>query len=103
MKTKEKAIKQLFGNLDFIQGTMVSLYRRCGKKGCACQKGDGHGPAYYISIKENNKTRMVYIPTVLEKEVRKRMVKHRKVKRLLREISRINIQTLKEAYVRGKR
>ena len=35
-----------------LQGSLVVLYRKCGKKGCRCERGEKHGPAYYLSYKE---------------------------------------------------
>ena len=45
-----------------LQGSIVKLYRRCGREGCRCRKGKKHGPAYYLSTKEKGRTQMLYIP-----------------------------------------
>jgi hypothetical protein len=50
---------------------VVERYLKCRRKGCAiCAKQGGHGPAYYLSIREDGKTRMVYIPKDRLAEVR---------------------------------
>lgn len=54
-----------------LQGSLVSLYRKCGKKGCRCERGKKHGPAYCLSFKEGGVTRMVYIPRARLEEVKK--------------------------------
>ena len=56
-----------------LQGSLVILYRKCGKKGCRCERGEKHGPAYYLSYKEGGGTQMVYIPVSRLGEVKKAM------------------------------
>lgn len=34
---------------------------RCGKDGCRCAKGAGHGPYWYAFWSENGRTRCLYI------------------------------------------
>ena len=47
------------------RGAFVSVKRKCGKPNCRCADGEGH-PAKYLSIKEQGRTRMVYVPSRLE-------------------------------------
>ena len=35
---------------EVLRGTVGQRYVRCGKKGCHCQDGEGHGPVYYLSV-----------------------------------------------------
>ncbi len=100
--TRDELIKQMKNNLGFIQGSMVKIYRSCGKKGCRCQQGYLHGPAHYISYKEKGRTQMVYIPKALAGEVKKSLAQYKKVKELIRQIGQANIRQLKEKHVRGR-
>lgn len=47
-RKREQLYKQLQETGDFRRGTISVLYRKCGKKNCACaQEGHpGHGPLY---------------------------------------------------------
>jgi hypothetical protein len=47
-RKREQLYKQLQETGDFRRGTVSVLYRKCGKKNCACaQEGHpGHGPLY---------------------------------------------------------
>ena len=36
-------------------------YRRCGKSGCTCATGPGHGPSVYHYWPEGGKTRREYV------------------------------------------
>jgi hypothetical protein len=33
-----------------VRGSLIERYLRCGKPGCHCAKGRGHGPKYYLSV-----------------------------------------------------
>ena len=47
-KKREQLYKQLQESGDFRRGTISVVYRKCGKKNCACAKEGhpGHGPRY---------------------------------------------------------
>ncbi len=33
-----------------LRGSLIERYKRCGKPGCKCADGAGHGPKYYLSV-----------------------------------------------------
>lgn len=54
---KEKLLKQrtrVAGKApqwgEILRGTLLRRYIRCGKPGCHCRKGRGHGPFLYLSV-----------------------------------------------------
>ena len=51
-----------------LPGSVIEKYVMCGKEGCKCKKGELHGPFYYLTYKENKKTKMIF----LKKDVSKR-------------------------------
>ncbi|MGQ9638694.1 MAG: DUF6788 family protein [Thermodesulfobacteriota bacterium] len=73
IKQKERLLRDIQGCSGMLQGSLVALYRRCGKKGCRCERGEKHGPAYYLSYKESGVTKMVYVPVLRLEEVRRAM------------------------------
>ena len=42
-------------------GCLVEKYRKCGKPGCKCARGEPHGPSFYISRRVEGKTRYDYV------------------------------------------
>ncbi len=70
----------------WVQGSLVSTSRRCGKKSCACHRGGARHPVLYITGKENGKTVSLYVPRAMEAEVRTWAANYRKLKALLKEI-----------------
>jgi hypothetical protein len=33
-----------------LRGSLIERYLRCGKPGCKCAQGEGHGPKFYLSV-----------------------------------------------------
>ena len=46
---------------DIIKGTVIKHYKKCGSKRCICKEGKLHGPYWYLSYKEENKSNLKYI------------------------------------------
>ena len=84
---KDKLTSKIAALGPWIEGTIVTTTRICGKKNCACQKGDSKHPVMYVTWKENGKTVSLYVPKKLEKEVKKWGENYKKLKALIRKIS----------------
>jgi len=46
-----------------LWGSLVAVYRKCGKPTCHCATGEKHGPVWYLSQHEKGRTRMRFVPT----------------------------------------
>jgi hypothetical protein len=96
---KERAARsrlaQLLHSDELICGSVVSMARKCGKKGCHCEQGEKH-VSLYLSIKMEEERRMVYIPPELEKEVRRRVEVYRESQQLTRVVSEACIHRMLE-------
>ena len=44
-----------------IAGSIYVVYKKCGNKNCRCAKGDLHGPFFYLSRKEEGKTKLTFV------------------------------------------
>jgi hypothetical protein len=84
---------QILASEPFLRGSLVLRYRCCGKPYCRCQRGQKH-PALYLYTRSEGKQIGTYIPKALHDTVRQAVQAGRRVKRLLEEISRHNLQTL---------
>lgn len=91
---KEKILRSIQGCSEMLQGSLVVLYRKCGKKGCRCEQGDKHGPAYYLSYKEGGVTQMVYIPVSRLQEVKEAMEAFSRYWELGVKLSRLNLERM---------
>lgn len=79
----------------WIEGSLVSTSRFCGKKNCACHHGGSKHPVLYVTWKERGKTVSLYIPRKLENDVRRWVQNYRKLKELTREVSDIQKQIVR--------
>ena len=79
----------------WIEGSLVSTSRFCGKKNCACHHGGLKHPVLYVTWKEKGKTVSLYIPRKLENDVRRWVQNYRKLKELIRKVSDIQKQIVR--------
>ncbi|WP_239347796.1 DUF6788 family protein [Frankia sp. CiP3] len=77
-----------------LAGSLVEQHRRCGRPGCSCAGGDGHGPYAYFSPRQIEKGRLRYVPARLVAVVRRYLDRSVEVEALLAEISAINVELL---------
>ena len=91
---KAGLLSQIQGCSGMLQGSLVVLYRKCGRKGCRCERGEKHGPAYYLSYKEGGVTQMVYIPVSRLGEVKKAMEAFSRYWELGVKLSRLNLEQM---------
>ena len=94
-RKRDSLIKKLSETGPFVDGSFVKIKRRCGNKNCRCYvKGQKH-ESYCLMYKVAGVTKAVYVPVDLEDEVRKWNLEHKKLKKLIAEISRTNKEIIK--------
>jgi hypothetical protein len=92
-KRRERLLAQLPDLRKVLRGSLVTRYRRCGRKGCHCaQEGDrGHGPAYYLMITVSaGNTVQIYVPREHKEEVEAWIDNFRQIRETLEAISTLN-------------
>lgn len=92
-KKKEKMIKELKENFDIIIGSLVYLKRKCGT--------DKKYGAYFLSRYDKGRTSLIYIPKDKVKEIRKKTERYKRLKKTIKQISKINTEIFKEARLRA--
>ncbi len=85
-----------------LAATLVEIHRVCGKPGCRCTRGDKH-PAHHLTYTIGGKTQTVYVPVDLTEEVRSWIEEHRRLKRLVREISQLTLALVRSHVQEKKR
>lgn len=79
-----------------LRGSVISQGRRCGKEGCRCARGELHGPYVYLSLgRHQGESRLVYVPSSLADEVRRRVELTVAAEAALGEISALNLELLR--------
>ena len=77
-----------------LWGTLGAVYRRCGRKSCHCASGEKHGPVFYLTRSEEGRTRNIYVPPQLLKEVETGVAAYRRYRELGQEIAEANARRL---------
>ena len=79
-----------------VRGSLIERYLRCGKPGCHCAQGRGHGPKYYLSISHpHRRPELQYIPQAQQPQVQALLNHFQEVRQLLEEICQINRELLR--------
>jgi hypothetical protein len=79
-----------------LRGSLIERYKPCGKPGCKCAKGPGHGPKYYLSISQPGATpAMDYVPLKDHDTVVQYLENFRWVREILDHICAINRELLR--------
>ena len=97
LRQRQKAILRRLPPLKAIlRGSLVERYKRCGKPGCKCAKGPGHGPKYYLTVSfPKRPPEMEYVPEAFQGKVKQYLENYRKAKEILEELSSINRELLR--------
>jgi hypothetical protein len=84
-----------------LQGSVAVIGVTCGNPNCRCARGDKH-QSTILTKKVRGKSKSVYIPADLQTEAKQWAENHRKLKKLIKEISDLSEKILK-AHVPAKR
>jgi hypothetical protein len=96
-KRRQALVKQL-GRLEpfILRGSLIERFKRCGKAGCKCAQGPGHGPKYYLSISQpGTRPQMDYVPTEHIQQVSEYLHNFQQVRQLLEQICNLNRELLR--------
>lgn len=79
-----------------LRGSLIERYKRCGKPGCKCATGRGHGPKYYLSLSRSGaRPQMDYVPQGALEQVRSALANYQRTREMLEEICAINRELLR--------
>ena len=88
-------IRQIQNLGPWIEGTLVTTARKCGKDNCACHRQGPKHPVLFVTWKEAGKTVSLYIPRQLEAEVKQWTENYKRLKELIRQISEVQRQIVR--------
>lgn len=93
-KKRKKMLRELAKVGPFIEGSLTTVLRICGKKGCACERGKKH-PAMFFTWKEDQVTQTLYVPVARQNLARECCKNYKKLKKMLRKLSDLQKKLLK--------
>jgi hypothetical protein len=83
---RDAKLKELSGIGIFIGGSLASVKVRCGNPNCRCARGERH-EATILCKKVRGKSTSIHVPRGIVEEVKAWSREHRRLKRLVMEIS----------------
>jgi hypothetical protein len=79
-----------------LRGSLIERYLRCGKPGCKCAQGEGHGPKYYLSVSlSGQRPQIDYVPQGDYEQVSQYLSNYQQLRTALEEICEINRELLR--------
>lgn len=95
-KRRRRLLHQLPPLEHLLRGSLIERYKRCGRPGCHCANGAGHGPKFYLSISSSGeRPRMDYVPNAALADARHYLANFRKLREVLNDICAINAELLR--------
>ena len=95
-------LRQLRKAGPMVEGSIAMPSRKCGSTTCDCARGKPKHRAMILCKKVDGRSVATYVPKDMWDQVRKWNREHKRVKRLLKEISDIDEQIIRN-YVTDKR
>ena len=79
-----------------VRGSLIERYLPCGKPGCRCATGRGHGPKYYLSVSyPDGRPQLQYLPQTQHAQVKTLLKNFQHVRDLLEQICDLNRELLR--------
>lgn len=93
---RKRLLRQLPPLEEVLRGSLIERYKRCGKPGCKCATGRGHGPKYYLSVSFPGRApEMDYVPQVSHAETSERLANYHRIREILEQVCEINRELLR--------
>jgi len=95
-KRRQALLRQLPPLQAILRGSLIERYKRCGKPGCKCADGPGHGPKYYLSVSYPGlRPQMDYVPQESYPQTTELLANYHRAREILEQICEINRELLR--------
>lgn len=99
-KRRQQLLRQLPPLDRLLRGSLIERYKPCGKAGCKCARGPGHGPKYYLSVSHPGlRPQMDYVPQDFRLQVTESLTHYQRLRQVIEEICEINGELLRRREV----
>jgi hypothetical protein len=89
-------VRQLPPLRAILRGSLIERYKPCGKPGCHCATGPGHGPKYYLSVSfPGARPQMEYVPQEYHAQTTEYVANYQRAREILEQICEINRELLR--------
>jgi hypothetical protein len=99
-KRRKQLLRQLPPLDRLLRGSLIERYKPCGKAGCKCARGPGHGPKYYLSVSHPGRSpQMDYVPQDSQRQVTESLSHYHRLRQIVEQICEINGELLRRREV----
>ena len=97
LRRRRAALVRQLPPLDaLLRGSLIERYKRCGKPGCKCADGPGHGPKFYLSVTPaKGRPQQDYVPLDYHDQVSELLDNYRTTRQIFEDICEINRELLR--------
>jgi DNA-binding transcriptional regulator LsrR (DeoR family) len=96
-------LKRVQATKPLLAASLATITKVCGNPSCHCHQGGDKHPAHHLTFKVRGKTHTVYVPFDFTEEVRSWIEEHRRLKRLLQEITQLSLALVRSHAQEQKR
>jgi hypothetical protein len=95
-KRRQALLRQLPRLEAILRGSLIERYKRCGKPGCKCSDGPGHGPKHYLSVSfPGLRPQMDYVPQEYYDQATEFLANFHRTREILEKVCQINRELLR--------
>jgi hypothetical protein len=95
-KRRNALLRQLPPLKAILRGSLIERYKRCGKPGCKCADGPGHGPKFYLSVScPGLRPQMDYVTQAAYAQTAELLANYHQARVILEKICEINRELLR--------
>ncbi len=77
-RQRKKIVNYLLNPRNMIEGSIYTVYKKCGNKNCRCARGELHGPFNYLSRRIDGKTKLTFVRRADQDDVEIKATNYRK-------------------------
>jgi Family of unknown function (DUF6788) len=88
-------VRSLLRQREQLRGSLFARYGECGKEGCACARGERHGPYYVLSTRSGGRGGFAYLDPRRVRTARGLVDAHREFRDGMRRLGRINLELVR--------
>lgn len=92
LREQRTLVQALLRQREQLQGSLFARYGRCGKEGCACREGRGHGPYYVLSTRSAGRGGFVYLDGGQAEQARELVRRQREFRAGMRRLRALNLE-----------
>jgi hypothetical protein len=89
-RQRKKIVNYLLNPGDMIEGSIYTVYKKCGNKNCKCAAGKLHGPFNYLSRRIDGKTKLTFVRRADEDDVAMKATNYRKYSAHMAKLNKID-------------